>query len=63
MTDKRPRPSEVAKKLGFSSLKDLVEYTGESSQNLNNWSKSKPERFKIFVLGAAVKKLMDNSSL
>ena len=44
-------PAEQAKAEGLKSLTQVSEMTGQSLQTLINWSKSKPELFKIVLLG------------
>lgn len=54
------RPSDRCKQVGLKSLNELAELTGESVQTLNNWSKNKPQLFRIVLLGAALDKLKTN---
>lgn len=49
------RPSEICKSAGFK-LVDLSKATGVSTQTLTNWSKDKPDLFRIIVAGVAVMK-------
>ena len=44
-------PAEQAKAVGLKSLTQVSEMTGQSLQTLSNWSKNKPELFKIVLLG------------
>ena len=49
------KPLTLAKKCkeaGLNSRKQLSEITGESCQNLDNWSKKKPMLFKCLLIGA-----------
>ena len=45
-------PSKQAKEVGFKSLSQVQKITGQSQQCLHNWSKNKPELFKVVLLGA-----------
>jgi hypothetical protein len=45
-------PSRQAKEAGFKSLSQVQKITGQSQQCLHNWSKNKPELFKVVLLGA-----------
>jgi len=45
-------PSKQAKEVGFKSLSQVQKITGMSQQCLHNWSKNKPELFKVVLLGA-----------
>ena len=44
-TDKNFSASENAKRLGFKTLLEVSEISGESTQTLNNWLKNKPYIF------------------
>ena len=46
-------PSQQAREAGLKSLLEVSEITGVSIQTLSNWAKSKPDLFKIVILGAA----------
>jgi len=46
------KPSELAKECGLSSLQELSEITQVSTQTLGNWSKDRPELYRIVVIGA-----------
>ena len=48
-------PSQQAKAEGLKSLSQVSEMTGQSLQTLSNWSKNKPELFKIVLLGCKAK--------
>lgn len=48
---------EKARQAGFKTLKEVSELTGESRQNLGNWHKSRTQRFRLLLKGAAVEKL------
>ena len=48
-------PAEQAKAEGLKSLTQVSEMTGQSLQTLSNWSKNKPELFKIVLLGCKAK--------
>jgi len=45
-------PSKQAKEVGFKSLSQVQKISGQSQQCLHNWSKNKPELFKVVLLGA-----------
>jgi hypothetical protein len=45
--------SEQAKAAGLKSLAQVSELTGVSFQTLNNWSKHKPDLFRVVLLGCA----------
>ena len=45
-------PSKQAKEVGFKSLSQVQKITGMSQQCLHNWSKNKPELFRVVLLGA-----------
>ena len=49
-------PSQQAKAEGLKSLSQVSEMTGQSLQTLSNWSKNKPELFKIVLLGCKAKR-------
>lgn len=51
------KPSNLCKIYGLESLQELANITGQSVQTLNNWSKNKPELFKIIIFGSIAKKL------
>jgi len=53
MSDKTP--AEQAKAEGLKSLSQVSGMTGQSLQTLSNWAKSKPELFKIVLLGCKAK--------
>ena len=57
------KPSEQCKQAGLKSLAELSELTGESVQTLNNWHKSKPERFEIVLIGAIAKKRSEGNKM
>jgi len=44
--------SKQAKEVGFKSLSQVQKISGQSQQCLHNWSKNKPELFKVVLLGA-----------
>jgi hypothetical protein len=45
-------PSKQAKEVGFKSLSQVQKISGQSQQCLHNWSKNKPDLFKVVLLGA-----------
>jgi len=51
-------PAQQAKSEGLKSLSQVSEMTGQSLQTLGNWSKNKPELFKIVLAGC--KKTVDS---
>lgn len=53
------KPSEVCKKYGFKSLKELSKLSNESEQNLINWHKTKPARFYNSIYAAILRKTID----
>lgn len=46
-----------AKQVGFKSLGELADLSSVSRQTLNNWYKTKRERFEIVLKGAMIKKM------
>ena len=48
-------PAQQAKTEGLKSLSQVSKMTGQSLQTLSNWSKNKPELFKIVLLGCKEK--------
>jgi hypothetical protein len=51
-------PSQQAKAAGLSSLAEVSRMTGQSPQTLNNWSRWKPELFRVVIAGCvAIKRL------
>lgn len=53
------KPSEKCKQAGLKSLDELSKLTGESTQTLRNWHKSRPVAFETILYGAAMKKLFE----
>ncbi len=49
-------PSEQCKKAGLDSLAEFVRISGESEQNLLNWHKKRPLRFRLLLAGAVIEK-------
>ena len=45
-------PSKQAKEVGFKSLSQVQKISGQSHQCLHNWSKNKPELFRVVLLGS-----------
>lgn len=54
--------SEMAKRLGLSSLKQAVDLSGESRQTLNNWFNHKPFLFKS-VINETVRELAKSQQI
>jgi len=50
------KPSDKCKAAGLESLAELVRLTGESEQNLINWSNKRPGRFDILLNGVYMEK-------
>lgn len=48
-------PSQQCKEAGLKSLSQVAKMTGQSLQTLSNWSKKKPELFKIVLIGCKAK--------
>lgn len=48
------KASEQAKKEGLKSLSQVAQITGQSLQTLGNWSKNKPDLFRIVLKGCKV---------
>jgi len=44
-------PSQLAKSSGLKSLSQVSTLTGVSLQTLDNWSKSKPDLFRVVLAG------------
>ena len=51
--------SETVKKAIGMKLSEFSEYTGESTQTLNNWFNNYPRRFNLLVKGVAFEKTQD----
>jgi hypothetical protein len=49
-------PSEQCKKSGLDSLSEFVRISGESEQNLLNWYKKRPLRFRLLLSGCVNEK-------
>jgi len=49
-------PSEQCKKAGLDSLAEFVRISGESEQNLLNWHKKRPKRFRLLLAGCVDEK-------
>ena len=49
-------PSEQCKNAGLDSLAEFVRISGESEQNLLNWHKKRPLRFRLLLAGAVFEK-------
>jgi len=47
-------PAQQAKRLGLKSLTQASQITGVSLSALTNWHRSKPELFRIILLGCVV---------
>jgi len=47
--------SQKAKELGFKSLTQVQELSGQSQQTLDNWFKKKPILFEVVLLGCLAK--------
>tara|TARA_B100000787_G_scaffold85775_1_gene63283 strand:+ start:513 stop:863 length:351 start_codon:yes stop_codon:yes gene_type:complete len=45
------KPSEKIKALGFKSLEEAAELSGETRLNLTRWSESYPRRFELILKG------------
>jgi hypothetical protein len=45
-------PAQQAKAAGLKSLLQVSELTGVSIQTLSNWAKSKPDLFRVVIVGA-----------
>ena len=55
-------PSKQAKEAGLKSLSQVSEITGVSLQTLDNWSRDKPELFRIVLLGCKAE-ILDKHTL
>ena len=49
-------PSQQCKAAGLDSLAEFVRISRESEQNLLNWHKKRPLRFKLMLAGAVIEK-------
>ena len=47
--------SQLAKRMGLKSLKEVSEHTGTSLQTLINWHNKKPKLFNVVLLGVGTK--------
>jgi len=54
--ESKASPSDQCKKAGLDSLDEFVSISGESEQNLLNWHKKRPLRFKLLLAGAVSEK-------
>jgi hypothetical protein len=50
-------PSQQCKAAGLDGLAEFVRISGESEQNLMNWHKKRPQRFRLLLAGAVIEKL------
>lgn len=48
--------SKKAKKAGLKSLTEVAEITGDTPQNLSNYSKKKPKLYDVILLGCMADK-------
>jgi len=53
------KPSEKAKAVGFKSLQEVVEGSGENKMNLIRWSKDYPRRFELILKGLMFERVSD----
>jgi hypothetical protein len=49
-------PSQQCKAAGLKSLAELVRISGESEQNIINWHKKRPLRFRLLLAGAVIER-------
>ena len=45
------KPSEKAKAVGFKSLNEVADGSGENKMNLIRWSEAYPRRFELILKG------------
>lgn len=51
--------SKACKEAGLKSLAELASLSKQSTQTLDNWSKHKPELFKLLIAGAVSTKMLE----
>lgn len=51
--------TEYVKKQGVSSIAEFSRLSGESTQNLTNWYRNKPQRFDLLLFGALREKFQE----
>jgi len=51
------KPSEKVKALGFKSLQEFCELSGESIRTMQNWNEAYPRRFELILKGLAFERL------
>lgn len=51
------KPSEKIKALGFKSLGEAAELSGETRLNLTRWSESYPRRFELILKGLVFERM------
>ncbi len=54
--------SKQAKSAGLKSLAQVEQITGVSPQTLINWSKNKPQLFRIVIAGCVAEQEKENES-
>lgn len=50
------KPSEQCKAAGLKNMKELSEMAKLSSETLVNWSKNRPDAFRLLIAGAVSEK-------
>jgi hypothetical protein len=53
------KPSEKAKALGFKSLNEVADGSGEPRKNLIRWSEAYPRRFELILKGLMFERMSD----
>ena len=53
------KPSEKAKAVGFKSLNEVADGSGEPRKNLIRWSEAYPRRFELILKGLMFERMSD----
>ena len=53
------KPSEKAKAVGFKSLNEVADGSGENKMNLIRWSEAYPRRFELILKGLMFERMSD----
>ena len=53
------KPSERVKALGFKSLNEVADGSGEPRKNLIRWSEAYPRRFELILKGLMFERMSD----
>lgn len=55
------KPSDTVKSYGFVSMAEVARLSGESEQNLINWSRNKPRKFELLLKGLVHEKMLSEN--